>query len=74
MGFGCSKELPLNEYPQHMFWLKYKKNNVQLHPFIWGPVIIAHIISSLTMVTISCCFANDFENSSFVYRQLYSVL
>ena len=25
------------EYPQHMFWLRNKKNNFQLHTLIWGP-------------------------------------
>ena len=37
MCFGCSKE-PSHpdrdgsfEYPQHMFWLRNKKNNFQLH-------------------------------------------
>ena len=39
--FGCSKE-PSNqdssfEYPQHMFWLRNKKNNFQLRTLIWGP-------------------------------------
>ena len=24
------------EYPQHMFWLRNKKNNFQLHTLIWG--------------------------------------
>ena len=40
MYFGCSKE-PSHcdgsfEYPQHMFWLRNKKNNFQLHSLIWG--------------------------------------
>ena len=26
------------EYPQHIFWLRNKKNNFQLHTLIWGPV------------------------------------
>ena len=39
MCFGCSKE-PSNrdgsfEYPQHMFWLRNKKNNFQLHTLTW---------------------------------------
>ena len=25
------------EYPQHMFWLRNKKNNFHLHSLIWGP-------------------------------------
>ena len=28
---GCFK------YSQHMFWLRNKKNNFQLHNLIWGP-------------------------------------
>ena len=44
MCFGYSKEPPRDsfEYPQHMFWLRNKKNNVQLPTFIWGPVCICH--------------------------------
>ena len=26
------------EYPQHMFWLRNKKNKFQLHTLIFGPV------------------------------------
>ena len=41
MCFGCSKELSHRdgsfEYPQHMFWLRNKKNNFQSHTLIWGP-------------------------------------
>ena len=40
--FGSSKE-PTHrdgslEYPQHMFWLRNKNNNFQLHTLIWRPV------------------------------------
>ena len=42
MCFGCSKEPSyrdgLFEYPQHIFWLRNKKNNFQLRTLIWGPV------------------------------------
>ena len=42
MCFGCSKEQSLHngsfEYPQHMFWMRNKKNNFQLRTLIWGPV------------------------------------
>ena len=41
MCFGCSKEPSQQdssfEYPQHMFWLRSKKSNFQLHTLIWGP-------------------------------------
>ena len=40
MCVGCSKEpSPRDgsfEYPQHLFWLRNKKNNFQLHILIWG--------------------------------------
>ena len=29
--------LLLTEYPKHMFWLRNKKDNFQLRPFILGP-------------------------------------
>ena len=42
MCFGCSKEPSHGdgsfEYPQHMIWLRNKKNNFQLYTLIWGPV------------------------------------
>ena len=42
MCFGCSKEPSHRdgsfEYPQHMFWLRNKKNNFQLRTLIWVPV------------------------------------
>ena len=41
MCFGCSKEPSHRdgsfEYPQHMFWLRNKKNNFQFSTLIWGP-------------------------------------
>ena len=43
MCFGYSKEPSHRdgsfEYPQHMFWLRNKKINFQLHTLIWGPVM-----------------------------------
>ena len=44
MCFGCSKE-PSHpdgsfEYPQHMFWLRNKKNNFQLRTVIWGAALL----------------------------------
>ena len=41
MCFVCSKE-PSHldgsfEYPQHMFWLRNKKNNFQIRSLIWRP-------------------------------------
>ena len=40
MCFGCSKEPSHRdgsfEHPQHMFWLRNKKNNFQLRTLIWG--------------------------------------
>ena len=41
MCFWCSKEPSHRdgsfEYPQHMFWLRNKTNNVHLRTLIWGP-------------------------------------
>ena len=41
MCFGYSKETSHRDdsfkYTQHMFWLRNKKNNDQLHTLIWGP-------------------------------------
>ena len=43
MCFGCSK-VPSHrddsfEYPQHMFWLRNKKNDFLLRTLAWGPDI-----------------------------------
>ena len=42
--FGYSIELSHRdgsfEYPQHMFWLRNKKNNFQLRTLIWGFVVV----------------------------------
>ena len=47
MCFGCSKEPSHRdgsfEYPQHMFWLRNKKNNFQLHSLIWGPELSTNL-------------------------------
>ena len=44
MCFGWSKEPSHRdgsfEYPQHMFWLRNKKNNFQLPTLIRGPDVI----------------------------------
>ena len=45
MCFGCSKEPSHRdgsfEHPQHMFWLRNKKNNFQFHTLIWEPGIFS---------------------------------
>ena len=42
MCLGCSKKPSHRdgsfEYPQHIFWLRNKKNIFQLHTLIWRPV------------------------------------
>ena len=47
--FGCSKELShldgSFEYPQHMFWLRDKKNIFLLHSLIWGPGVLKRTVS-----------------------------
>ena len=44
MCFGCSKEPSHGdgsfEYPKHMFWLRNKKSDFQLHTLIWGPGLL----------------------------------
>ena len=46
MCFGFSKEPSHRdgsfEYPQHMFWLRIKKNNFQLRTLIWRHENFAH--------------------------------
>ena len=41
---GCSKEPSHRhgsfEYPQHIFWLRNKKNNFLLHTLIWESEIV----------------------------------
>ena len=49
MCFGCSKESSHPDgsfvYPQHMFWLRNKKNNFQLHTLTWGPETLTKTLS-----------------------------
>ena len=48
MCFGCSKEPSHRdgsfEYPQHMFWLRNKKNNFLLCTLILGPGYIYYFM------------------------------
>ena len=41
------------EYPQHMFWLRNKKNHFQVHTLIWGPA--CNEVSGHFMVWPSVC-------------------
>ena len=56
MGFGCSKEPSHRdgsfEYPQHMFWLRNKKNNFQVCTLIWGsvPLLLILILSTKSCI------------------------
>ena len=54
MCFGCSKEPSHRdgsfEYPQHMFWLRNKKNNFQLRSLIWGPEYSTFDIHFLALI------------------------
>ena len=63
MSFECSKEPSHRdgyfEYSQHMFWLRNKKNNFQLHTLIWGPVISDFLC------------VNSFESSELYQLSLY---
>ena len=58
MCFGSSKEPSHGdgsfEYPQHIFWLRNKKNNFQLCTLIMGPVSLEQSFSENV----------DFENKS----------
>ena len=53
MCFGYSKERSHGdgsfEYPQHMFWLRNKKNNFQIHTPIWRPDCSAGIMCQTFM-------------------------
>ena len=54
MCFGCSKVRDSSfEYPQHMFWLRNKKYNFQVHTLIWGPgfrVLSGSILEIFTLL------------------------
>ena len=64
MCVGCSKE-PSHEdgsfeFPQHMVWLRNKKNNFQLCTLIWWPDQLQHlmliyifVITMFTVITFS---------------------
>ena len=45
MCFWVLKRTVSFEYPQHMFWLRNKKNNFQLRTLIWGPVRVMVYLS-----------------------------
>ena len=68
ISFGCSKEPSWRdssfEYPQHMFWLRNKKNNFKL---LYKPLFIYSIQYklpySLLDIVLSTSFKNYFENS-----------
>ena len=65
MCFGCSKEPSHRdssfEYSQHMFWLRNKKNNFQLHTLIWGPVLYS---GNLYIEDLTCMESIEFINQS----------
>ena len=56
--FGCSKEPPQwdgsFEYPQHMFRLRNKKTNFQLHTFIWRPDegLVFHLLFVIVVLVV----------------------
>ena len=63
MCFWCSKEPSHRdssfEYPQHMFWLRDKKNNFQLHTLIWGHVLRCGIDISKVLGIIELVIDSD---------------
>ena len=60
MSFGHSKEMSHPdgsfEHPQHMFWLRNKKNNFKLRTLIWGPDYNLHVTD--TNVSSYLAFSN----------------
>ena len=57
--FGCSKEPShrdgLFEYPQHMFWLRNKKNNILVRTHIWRPGMLKNECTyRIFHLTIAC--------------------
>ena len=50
MCFGCAKEPSHRdgsfEYPQHLFWLRNKKNNFPLRTLIWRPGSVGNVFIS----------------------------
>ena len=53
------RTVPLRRFfwvPQHMFWLRNKKNNFQVHTLIWGP---AYYEFGPTVQ--GCCFLMNFK-------------
>ena len=69
MCFGCSKEPSLGdgsfEYPKHMFWLRNKKNNFQLHTLIWGA---CHV----TWLKVRCLYQLKFSKISCTVKPILS--
>ena len=68
MCFGCSKEPSYGdgsfEYPQHMYWLRNKKNNFPLHSYLGacrlmnrqsGFEILCHNLLETSVTMTSAC-------------------
>ena len=73
--YGCSKEPSHKdgsfEYPQHMFWLRNKKNNFQLHTLILGPYVIYNPYAAIFFVKkissayyIFCIYSNVLQTNT----------
>ena len=64
MCLGCSKEPSHRdgsfEYPQHMFWLRNKKNNFLLRTLIWG-------LAGMTVFIFQCRSVKFIKENMFMY-------
>ena len=63
MCFGCSKEPSHKdgsfEYPQHMFWLRNKKNNFSVHFYPGGLLFTMQKKCSLTTLNHAALFGSN---------------
>ena len=82
MCFGCSKEPSHRdgsfEYPQHMFWMRNKKNNFQLRSLIWGPDIDVSFVLQYCMTIKNICWKKDqlyfFKSMDFIQGIIFVCL
>ena len=76
MCFGCSKEPSQRDgsfkYPQHMFWLRNKKNNFQLPTLIWGPDLSYYIYLNLEWEKTQMFYNVDQSKGSMCFNPLDS--
>ena len=70
MCFGCSKEPSHRdgsfEYPQHMFWLRNKKNNFLVRSLILRPGLTLFYHTKQILMTVFIIVLIDYCNFSYV--------